>query len=59
MLVHENKQKVPPILALFSNELVTALKNENGEVAEGTFALLRMMNNCTMQPILTLTASKG
>ena len=54
-----NKQKVPPDLALFCNELVTALQNEYGDEAKGTWSLLRMINNYIIQPQLTITTSKG
>lgn len=40
-----NKQKVPPALALFSNELSAALEFEYGDAAKGAFELLKMFNN--------------
>ena len=54
-----NRQKVPPTLALFSIELTSALKNKYGGLAKGTYFLLRIFNNYVVQPLLTISPSKG
>ena len=54
-----SKQKVSPALALFSNEMTTALKNEYGDEAKGTWAFLKMFNDYIIQPLLTVSTSKG
>ena len=54
-----NKQKVPPVLALFCNELTTALQNEYGNEAKSTWSLLRIIIDYIIQPLLTITTSKG
>ena len=46
-----SKQQVPPALALFSNELTTALEHEHKEVAKGTHGLLRTFNVFVFQPL--------
>ena len=54
-----NQHKAPPALALFSNELTTALENEHKEAAKGTHGLLRMLNEFIFQPFLIASVSKG
>ena len=54
-----SKQKAHPALVLFRRETTTALEMEHGCEAKGTWSLLRMMNDCVMQPLLTVSVSKG
>ena len=54
-----SKKKSSPALALFIGEMTTALEFECGNEAKGTCPLLRMLNDCTMQPLLTVSMSKG
>ena len=54
-----SKQKVKPALALFSKDLTTALKDQHGNEAIGTCKFLEMFQDYTMQPLLTVSASKG
>ena len=50
---------MPPVLALFSRDLTAGLEDENGEAARGTWSFLRTMNDFVVQPLLTVTTSKG
>ena len=52
-------KKSPPTLNFFCIELTTALENEYGDAANRTWALLRMMIDHVVQPLLTVTKSKG
>ena len=54
-----SKQKVSPALALFDRNLTTALENEHGEKERGDCALLKNINGHAVQPLLTVTTSKG
>ena len=54
-----SKQKVSPVLSLFDINLTTALENEYGEKARGTWWFLRTINDDAMQPLLTVKSSKG
>ena len=52
-----SRQKVSPDLSLFSREMTTKLEFECGNEAKGKWSLLRMLNYCVMQPLLTISVS--
>ena len=54
-----SKQKVKPALALFSKDLTTALKDQHGNEAIGTYKFLEMFQDYIIQPLLTVSTSKG
>ena len=54
-----SKKKVPPTLALFAREMTTALEDEHKGLASGTSIFLKMINDCVIQPLLTVSISKG
>ena len=54
-----SKQKVSPALALFSENITTALRDQHGDQAKGTWEFLTFFNDYIIQPLLTISASKG
>ena len=54
-----SKQKANPVLSLFDINLTTALKDEYGEAAKGTWDFLKLFNDCIAQPLLNVSTSKG
>ena len=54
-----SKKQASPALNLFQRELTTALENEHGDMAKGTWSFFRMFNDHITLPLLAISISKG